>query len=98
MKTTKKRSSVLSIIPIVAAFLVGAGGTAMTQDEQQAGATETQESRQETTRTVRRYEETTTTVRRGVTGDVPRPPANELWPEYTETERLWYNLSQMPGM
>ncbi len=98
-KTWRRSSTALGMIPIAAASVVWLGGTAMAQDQQHTWDNRTSESSQETTmRTVRRYEETTAIVGRGVTGDVYRPPANELWPEYSERERLWYNLSQMPGL
>jgi hypothetical protein len=100
MKKTRRPSTVLGIVPILAASVVWVAGTAMAQDQQSAwqekGEEKAQETRQETTRTVRRYEETTTIVGRGVTGDVWRPPANELSPEITKADQLWYKLSQ-PG-
>lgn len=76
-----------------------AAGTAKAQEQQGTQDEKTSEVRQETTtRTVRRSEETSTTFGRGVTGDVWRPPANELSPEYTERERHLHELGQMPGM
>jgi hypothetical protein len=96
---TSRSSIVLGIVPIVAASLVWGVGTAGAQGQQETREEKASESRQETTtQTVRRTEETTTTRGRGVTGDVWRPPANQLSPEYTERERLLYNLGQMPGM
>jgi len=100
MKTRMSRFSIaLGIVPMVAVSLVWVGGTAMAQDKQETKEERTSETREETTtQTVRRYEETTSTVGRGVTGDVWRPPANELSPEYTLRERHLYELGQMPGM
>jgi hypothetical protein len=97
------------ITSAVAASVFGVAGAAVAQDQQPADnerATETRPAptapdtatQEPTTQTVRRYEETTTVVGRGVTGDVPRPPANALSPEETEREQLWYGLSQpVPG-
>lgn len=103
MKSTKRRMSrffiPLGVVPIVAASLVWAGGRAMAQDKPDSREEKASETRQETTtQTTRRYEETTSTVRRGVSGDVWRPPANALSPEYTVRERHLHDLGQMPGM
>ncbi len=94
MRTRRKSSVVLGIIPIVASSIVWVSGTAMAQNQPPARG-ETLETRQETTQVVR--EEVTTTVfGRGVTGDTWRPPANELRPGLTQQEQIWYRLST-PG-
>ena len=99
MQTRIRRfRAVPGITSIVAASVLGMAGAAMAQDQQPAGGdrtTETETRQETTTQTVRR-EESMTFIGRGVTGDLPRPPANVLSPEDTQRELLWYNLGR-PG-